>query len=68
MRSKQEIQARLEEWNKVKFSEFEQNALASIICELQWVLGEDVDILTSNELWRAQEEALRRELDRKEVV
>lgn len=66
MRHAYEIQERLEKWNKVKLSEFEQNALASIICELQWVLGADVDILRSNELWRAQEEALRKALDRKE--
>jgi len=53
MRSEEEIKTRINEWEKTKFSDFEQNPVGTAICELRWVLGAEFDILAENK--RARE-------------
>lgn len=49
MRTETEIRARIDRWNKVKLSEFKQQPVATVICELQWILGDAYDVIQANE-------------------
>jgi len=48
MRSEDEIKARIYRWNKVTLSEFQQEPVATAMCELRWVLGDNFDIIQAN--------------------